>query len=1053
MQFGPNSRKSIRYSIFIGVLAGSVFSGSGAFADPLTQATFYSSITGDLAGNYVLGEDIDISKADYSGGPQGSAPAGLTVFGTFTGTLDGANKTISGLTTPLFNVIGQAPNTYDVNNNLIDTVEIKNLNLAADHVVTNESGRVLGVVGAGALANNVSLGGTLENISVTGNVTGIVGVNDDNYGGFGSYVYTGTTYVGGLVGVNNGTIINSDASGNILGTDARFGAVGGLLGLNYGDVSGSTFTGTVQGERYVGGLAGATGSSTISNSSASGIVTGLSVGDGNIGGLVGGGSGTISNSTASVAVTGYVGTSNIGGLIGYADVSVQIIDSSSSGTVTGSVNVGGLAGRISGSLITNSSSSAVVNGGAYVGGLVGDAIGGGYFGTARGIPSPENGDPGYLSADIEDSFSTGAVNGGTYTGGLVGHLEGDVSNSYSTSSVNQLLTGDNAGNRLGGLVGVMASGSVSDSYATGGGYSLGGYDFIGGLIGWSLSGNITDSYASISGTVSGQGNIGGLVGYTDGSITNSYAQVTGDVSSNVDYVGGLAGYVGGSISNSYASISGNVNGNERVGGLVGNAAGVISNSYSSVTGNVIGTGNSVGGLAGLAGDDVNNSYAFVGGEVSGANSVGGLVGSADYDISDSYATGSVSGISNVGGLTGYVMGNVNRTYATGSVTGTNSVGGLVGYAWGDPYDPLADESNISNSYATGSVTGELYVGGLVGYAQGSIENSYAHGNVVGGNYAGGLVGLFNNPDSDITNSYASGQISVTLGDEYGFAVGGFAGAACSYCIISNSFSIGAVSTPASLVDQFLGTQYATVNNSCAGEIGASGNFICGFDPGRSVDEVLVPYWAINDDFDYTTVGLLSPAGVLGASFATDVCLNNTNPHLVSLIESYESSCNGGGGTPPPTRRERIEREFREVLETRTPEKIEKLDGFKKQATVTKDAAIAFVEPTEKIEVAKVKAVEVSATANVRVNVKADEALQISLKSESKEPVELWVKSPDGKWLLAGVITFDKDGKAILPPLKFKNVGNYSLVLSKPTADSAKGSAPLDQTGSVLVAVS
>jgi hypothetical protein len=52
-----------------------------------------------------------------------------------------------------------------------------------------------------------------------------------------------------------------------------------------------------------------------------------------------------------------------------------------------------------------------------------------------------------------------------------------------------------------------------------------------------------------------------------------------------------------------------------------------------------------------------------------------------------------------------------------------------------------------------------------------------------------------------------------------------------------------------------------------------------------------------------------------------------------------------------------------------------------------------------------------------------------------------------------VITFDKDGKAILPPLQFKNAGNFSLVFSKPSADSAKGSAPLDQTGSVLVAVS
>ena len=50
-------------------------------------------------------------------------------------------------------------------------------------------------------------------------------------------------------------------------------------------------------------------------------------------------------------------------------------------------------------------------------------------------------------------------------------------------------------------------------------------------------------------------------------------------------------------------------------------------------------------------------------------------------------------------------------------------------------------------------------------------------------------------------------------------------------------------------------------------------------------------------------------------------------------------------------------------------------------------------------------------------------------------------------------TFDKDGKAILPPLQFKSVGDYSLVLSKPSADSAKGSAPLNQTGSLLVAVS
>ena len=119
----------------------------------------------------------------------------------------------------------------------------------------------------------------------------------------------------------------------------------------------------------------------------------------------------------------------------------------------------------------------------------------------------------------------------------------------------------------------------------------------------------------------------------------------------------------------------------------------------------------------------------------------------------------------------------------------------------------------------------------------------------------------------------------------------------------------------------------------------------------------------------------------------------------------------------------------------------------------KTEPFAFIETTEKIEIAELRAVEITPTANVKVNAKAGESLQISLKSESKEPLELWVKSPDGSWLLAGVITFDKDGKAILPPLQFKNAGDYTLVLTKPSADSAKGSAPLNQSGSVLVAVS
>jgi hypothetical protein len=202
---------------------------------------------------------------------------------------------------------------------------------------------------------------------------------------------------------------------------------------------------------------------------------------------------------------------------------------------------------------------------------------------------------------------------------------------------------------------------------------------------------------------------------------------------------------------------------------------------------------------------------------------------------------------------------------------------------------------------------------------------------------------------------------------------------------------------------------------------------------------------------------LELAGQLGEAFSINPGLNFGQPYLVSLLCTYENACgdNNNGNNPATDRpiRERVEREVREVAESRIPEKIEKSVGFKNETPLPKSAPITFVESTEKIDLAKVKAVEIAPTENVKVVAKAGEALQVSFKSESKEPVELWVKSPDGTWLLAGVITFDKDGKAVLPPLQFKSAGDYSLVLSKPSAGSAKGSAPLNQTGSLLVAVS
>ncbi len=209
---------------------------------------------------------------------------------------------------------------------------------------------------------------------------------------------------------------------------------------------------------------------------------------------------------------------------------------------------------------------------------------------------------------VTNSYSTGNVTGGGYVGGLVGTNVGTVSNSHSGSSV--------TGNEefVGGLVGLSAEGSVTDSYSTG---NVTGNMCVGGLVGAngvSGPGTVSNSYST--GNVAGNLGVGGLVGVNEGLMSKCYA--TGNVSGNLS-VGGLAGLNGCDVSDSYAT--GNVTGYSDVGGLVGGNDGPVSNSYSA--GSVTGDGN-VGGLVGTSSDDQYVSNSFWDTETSGqATSVGG----------------------------------------------------------------------------------------------------------------------------------------------------------------------------------------------------------------------------------------------------------------------------------------------------------------------------------------------------------------------------------------------------------------------------------------------
>jgi hypothetical protein len=333
--------------------------------------------------------------------------------------------------------------------------------------------------------------------------------------------------------------------------------------------------------------------------------------------------------------------------------------------------IGGLAGSILKIAISNSYTTGdVTSTGDNVGGLCGEAWAG----------------------SVSNSFSTGNVTGGSSVGGLVGD-GGNIDNCWASGNVTatKAITGTTTFVGIGGLVGT-GGGYITRSFATGNVMDISGASMtsMGGLVGYMLPGSITDSYAT--GSVTGK-NVytGGLVGcLNQASIENSFA--TGNVTN--DYRGG------------------------NTGGLVGMNVGSITDSWAS--GNVYGGGTGTGGLAGVNAGSITNCHAT--GNVQGANiATGGLVGRAEGTITNSYALGDVTGTDMVGGLVGMFGwgGSIDGSYAGGRVTGTGqSVGGLAGFANADYV-----QTRITNSYWNTEKSGRSSAVGTVRGTQMVLTNT------------------------------------------------------------------------------------------------------------------------------------------------------------------------------------------------------------------------------------------------------------------------------------------------------------------------------------------
>jgi hypothetical protein len=346
------------------------------------------------------------------------------------------------------------------------------------------------------------------------------------------------------------------------------------------------------------------------------------------------------------------------------------------------VEVGILAGRLSGfedtgegpaSTIEGVRVSGRVEGYTWLGGLVGRV-------GSSGVTMCSDLTVHDVHADVDVRAADDRA------GGVFGELRGDVNCSRNEDlrgttvvrdvhAVGTITQRRDSRNRLGGLAGFVEGTNV--------------------LI--ESSSADVDIAAGACGT--GTGCAGGLVGRLEGATIRS-SVARGDVSArdaNGDLAGGLIGGLVGELTNSGAVESsvafGRVEGRRRVGGLVGEISRGGTVSASSAHGRVEGAEQDIGGLVGRLTDGTLSDVYARGPVIGGANSahigglIGDLVGGVDFDnnplvviVSRAYSTGAVSGDSSVGGLIGRMAESgvtvVGSFWDTQTSTQASSAGGI-----------------------------------------------------------------------------------------------------------------------------------------------------------------------------------------------------------------------------------------------------------------------------------------------------------------------------------------------------------------------------------------
>ena len=531
---------------------------------------------------------------------------------------------------------------------------------------------------------------------------------------------TGNDYVGGLVGMNlYGTVSNSYATGTVTGTLQR---TGGLVGYNlYGTVSNSHAIVDLNGDSICGGLVGYNQQGAIENSYASVNIYGATA----LGGLAGyNNAGWINYSYASGTV---IGTDfHVGGLVGY-----------------------NIAGWIDYSYALADAASTLTLAGQFIGGFVGYNDGGG----------------------INNSYATGSAIGGANLGGFAGVNTGTIADCFWDITTSGTGTGIGAGTTTGATGLTTAQALTQASYT--------GWDF--GTTWWMVDGNTRPFLRAEASTKLRNSHQLQMMDMDPGTLGADY-ELMNDIEMDITNPASMWG-------TSLASGKGF----SRVGFDTFPFGGSLSGNGNMIYGLYINRSDNRQGLFGDTTSAIIHDVELIDANITGADYIGGIIGvmTGGSIANCSVTAKNIQGNSNVGGIVGYNLGDIIDTYCRGYVNGTgNLIGGFVG----------TNAGTIANSYSQGTLIGTAESnGGFAGWNDDTIMNCYSTVDVTGLARKAGFVGE-NSGTGNITKCYSTGSATSTGAQE----TGGFG--ARNDGIISNSYSTGKV-IGSGLFDAFFQSYY------------------------------------------------------------------------------------------------------------------------------------------------------------------------------------------------------------------------------------------------------